>query len=180
MSGTANANIFSRIFKRIFQVVALYIPGATTIRPALHRMRGVHIGENCFIGTDVILETEHPERIYIDRDVAISVRATFIAHFRGREEAARQNGSPYTIRVEKNVFIGPGAIILPFVTIGEGAVVSAGSVVTSSVAPKTLVQGNPARAVAICEVPLYPDAKHTYDEFLRNMKPIRRTKPDGA
>ena len=43
------------------------------------------------------------------------------------------------------VWIGAGAIILPGVTIGEGAVVAAGSVVTKDVAARMVVAGNPAK-----------------------------------
>src|SRR3972149_9320392 len=91
------------IFNRILQMIALYIPGATTIRPFLHRLRGVHIGNNCFIGTDVLIETEHPEKIYLDSNVAISVRAVFIAHFRGGLGIDELKNSQYSIKVEKNV-----------------------------------------------------------------------------
>ena len=49
------------------------------------------------------------------------------------------------ITVGNYAWIGAGAIILPGVTIGEGAVVAAGSVVTKDVAPRMIVAGNPAR-----------------------------------
>lgn len=49
------------------------------------------------------------------------------------------------ITVGDYVWIGAGAIILPGITIGEGAVVAAGSVVTKDVAPRMIVAGNPAR-----------------------------------
>ncbi|MEH6728081.1 MAG: sugar O-acetyltransferase, partial [Hyphomicrobiales bacterium] len=49
------------------------------------------------------------------------------------------------ITVGNYVWIGAGAIILPGVTIGDGAVVAAGSVVTKDVAPRMIVAGNPAR-----------------------------------
>lgn len=51
------------------------------------------------------------------------------------------------IRVEDKCWIGFDVIILKGVTIGEGAVVAAGSVVTKDVAPYTLVAGNPARFI---------------------------------
>jgi len=47
--------------------------------------------------------------------------------------------------VKKGASIGSGATILPRVTIGEHAIVGAGSVVTRNVAPRTIVWGNPAR-----------------------------------
>ena len=51
------------------------------------------------------------------------------------------------IVVDRNVWIGADSIILPGVTIGEGAVIGAGSVVTKDVPPYTVAVGNPARVV---------------------------------
>jgi acetyltransferase-like isoleucine patch superfamily enzyme len=51
------------------------------------------------------------------------------------------------IVIERNVWIAAGAIIIGGVTIGENSVVAAGSVVTKSVPPNTLVGGNPARVI---------------------------------
>lgn len=49
------------------------------------------------------------------------------------------------VNIEDNVQIGSGAIILPKVTIGKGAIVGAGAVVTKDVEPYTIVVGNPAK-----------------------------------
>ena len=68
---------------RLLQVIALYAPGSMTTRPRLHRIRGVDIGREVFIGTDVILETSRPELISIGNRVTISIRVTMIAHFHG-------------------------------------------------------------------------------------------------
>lgn len=51
------------------------------------------------------------------------------------------------IVIESRVWIGFGAVVLKGVTIGEGAIVGAGSVVASDVEPYTIVAGNPARLV---------------------------------
>ena len=72
-----------------------------------------------------------------------------------------------SIRIEDNVFIGPNVTILPGLTIGRDAVVAAGSVVSRSVPPRTLVQGNPARVVAKCGVPLRGSP---YEKFRRGLK----------
>jgi maltose O-acetyltransferase len=49
------------------------------------------------------------------------------------------------VRIGNDVWIGGGAIILPGVTVGDGAVIGAGSVVTRDVGPGQTVAGNPAR-----------------------------------
>ena len=51
------------------------------------------------------------------------------------------------ITIKDNVWVATGAIVLPGVTIGEGAVVAAGSVVTKDVEPWTVVGGNPAKFI---------------------------------
>ena len=51
------------------------------------------------------------------------------------------------VHIERNAWIGVGAIILPGVTIGENAVVAAGAIVTKDVAPNAIVGGNPAKFI---------------------------------
>jgi acetyltransferase-like isoleucine patch superfamily enzyme len=145
---------------RLLQLMARILPGGESIRIGLHRARGVRIGKNVFISEDVILETACPDLITIEDRVSIGIRTIIIAHFRELNEG---------VRIESDVFVGPGVIILPNVVIGHGAVVAAGSVVTRSVPPMTLVQGNPAVPVARCGVPLGPDV--TQKEFSRQLKP---------
>ena len=59
----------------------------------------------------------------------------------------RQESRAAPIVIGHNVWIGMGAIILPGVTLGEGAIVGAGAVVTSDVSPGHVVSGVPARLV---------------------------------
>jgi acetyltransferase-like isoleucine patch superfamily enzyme len=132
-------------------------------------MRGVQIGDDVFIGPGVILESAFPKLVSIGNHVAIGTRSVFIAHFMGTARKARYSGAP-SVRVEDNAFIGPGVIILPSVTIGQGAVVAAGSIVNQSVPPGVMVQGNPAVPVARCGIPL---VSNTYEQFLRNLTIIQ-------
>jgi len=151
------------LINRLLQILTMTLPGGQKLRVSLHRARGVKIGRNVWISYNVILETACPELITIDDDVFIGIGVIVIAHFK---EAVRG------VRVGKRSFIGPGVIILPDVEIGEGAVVTAGSVVTTSIPAMTVVQGNPAVPVAKCGVPLWSDT--SFKEFSRGLRPLSR------
>jgi acetyltransferase-like isoleucine patch superfamily enzyme len=153
---------FAEIRIRLLQELSMHVPGGASIRVKLHRWRGVEIGHNVWIGYQVMLETGYPNLIHIGDNVFISMRVTILAHFR------EQSG----VWIENGVFIGPCACILPNVRLGEGCVVTAGSVVTSNVPPYTVVQGNPARIVAKSGISLVGDQK-TVSEFQRQLSPIR-------
>ncbi|MGO9138306.1 MAG: acyltransferase [Syntrophales bacterium] len=163
----SSENIFSGAKNRILQHLARFLPGAMTLRVLFHRWRGVRIGNDVWIGYDSILETSHPHLISIGDRVLISIRTMIIAHFHGSKG----------VHIEDDVWIGPGAIILPNVTIGRGAVVSAGSVVTASISPNTLVQGNPARPIAKCGVPLGMETP--IKEFLLHLRPLKKRQAQG-
>jgi acetyltransferase-like isoleucine patch superfamily enzyme len=145
---------------RVLQELAKVAPGAGSVRIALHRARGVSIGKGVWIGYDVVLETSYPHLISIGDRVSIGLRSTVIAHFK------ESSG----VSIERDAFLGPGVVIMPSVVVGEGAVVAAGSVVTRSIPPLTLAQGNPAVPVARCGVPL--SAEISLKEFSRQLKPL--------
>jgi serine acetyltransferase len=157
---TVKEPLLRGLFNRMLQHLARILPGARSLRVRLHRARGVHIGKNVWIGYDVILDTSRPSLIRLEDGCELSMRATLIGHFRESEG----------ITIEQDAFVGPGAIILPNVVVGRGAVVAAGSVVTRSVPPMTVVQGNPAVPVAKCGVPLLPEIP--LKEFSRNLRPL--------
>jgi hypothetical protein len=160
--------LFPAFTNRLFQLLARNLPGATNVRVWLNRWRGVNIGQNVWIGYDAIIETSRPDLVTIRDRATVQIRATIIAHNRELEGVV----------IEEDATVGPGAIVLPNVTIGRGSIVTAGSVVTKSVPPKTMVQGNPARPIATVEIPLRLDV--SVKEFAKGLKPIRRAAPaDG-
>src|SRR5438477_12987725 len=161
--------LFPGLKNRLLQMAARSAPGATTWRVWLHRWRGVKIGQDVWIGYDAIIETSHPDLVTIRDRAAIGIRVTIMAHNR------EQRG----VIIEEDAAIGTGAIILPNVMIGRGAIVTAGSVVTKSVPPKTMVQGNPARPIAIVEVPLGLDV--SVKEFAKGLRSVAPASPhDGT
>lgn len=146
---------------RIFQILARMAPGATSWRPRLHRWRGVHIGKDVWIGYDAIIETSYPQLVTIMDRASIGIRATIIAHMRETRG----------VLIEEDASVGPCVIVLPGVKIGRGSIVTPGSVVTTSVAPMTMVQGNPAKPIAQIGIPLSRGL--TLKEFSKHLKPIR-------
>jgi acetyltransferase-like isoleucine patch superfamily enzyme len=152
---------------RFLQGLARIAPGATTTRVFLNRWRGVKIGKDVWIGYDTIIETSCPHLVTIRDRAQIGIRVTIIAHNR------EQRG----VLIEEEAALGAGVIVLPNVTIGRGAIVAAGSVVTKSVPPKTMVRGNPARPIATVEVPLGLDV--SVKEFAKGLRlrPVREAPP---
>ena len=146
--------------------MARTLPGSQSLRPMLHRWRGVRIGRNVFIGDDVYLDNEYPERIEIGDNVEIALRTTVVAHLRG----------PGKILIKRNAWIGACCLISVVndrtLTIGEGAVVGAGSIVTSSLPDRVFVKPEPVAPVATVSTPLA--IAPSYLGFLRGLRPLRR------
>ena len=158
-------NILQGSFNRILHLMARFGPGATTLRPFLHKLRGVKIHGKVFIGDDVYLENAHPDCIEIYDGAQIVLRTNIIAHFRGAGK----------IIIGKNVWIGmccniaatPGQVL----SIGEGAVVGMGSTVTRDVPPFTFVVGSPAKPKYKVTIPMTLET--SYMDWKNGLIPIK-------
>ena len=85
------------------------------------------IGNNCLIGPRVLIRTAN--HVYENSNILI-----------------REQGHSFSdIKIGNDVWIGANAIILPGVSIGDGAVIGAGSIVTRDVSEYTVAAGNPAK-----------------------------------
>ena len=105
----------------------------------------VIIGENTFINTNVRFAAKGI--IYIGSNCAIGPCVCFetVNHVKGDD--AKWLTTSSEIRIGNSVWIGAGAIILPGITISDGSIVAAGSVVTRDVSPNSTVAGVPAREI---------------------------------
>jgi maltose O-acetyltransferase len=106
----------------------------------------VRIGRNCAINPGVFILGM--SGIEIGDDVVLSARCMLIDGTLNSRASASSGNRVYVdkpIRIEDGAWIGAGAIVLPGVVIGSQSIVGAGSVVTKSVPPLTVVAGNPAR-----------------------------------
>ncbi len=96
---------------------------------ALHGVGGITIGDNVSFSPHVHIHTSNHR--YEDGEAIPYDRVSYLK----------------PVRIESHCWIGANVLICPGVTIGEGAVVAMGSVVTKDVAPLTVVGGNPARPI---------------------------------
>jgi acetyltransferase-like isoleucine patch superfamily enzyme len=147
------------IKKKLLKLIAKQLPGCG-LRIRLLRMCGYVIGDKVYIGEDFIIiddlyETESKLNLSIGDRAAISPRVTFVLHTQPNDSriVPYVNSHRGSVTVESDAWIGTGAVILPNVTIGEGAVVGANSVVTKNVAPYTVVGGVPAHFIKNVNVP---------------------------
>ena len=106
----------------------------------------VWIGERSTLQMDCLIVGAGLADLRIGDDVAIAYQARLIL---GAHDilSPHFDGINGPIAIENHVFVATGATILLGVTLGEGAVVTAGSVVTKSVPPFAIVRGNPAQVV---------------------------------
>ncbi|MDP4106745.1 MAG: DapH/DapD/GlmU-related protein [Bacillota bacterium] len=100
------------------------------------------IGEKTSFALMVMPDTMFPEKITVGTNSVIGYNTTILAH-----EYLIKEYRLGPVNIGSEVMIGANSTILPGVTIGDGAIVSAGTVVHKDVAPGTFVGGNPMRLI---------------------------------
>lgn len=130
---------------------------------------GVTIGKNCLIDTKG-WSTE-PYLIFVGDNVQITRGVSIHTH--GGSHVARKSNPDFDcfgkVVIEDDAYIGACSQIMPGVTIGRGALVAAGSIVTKSVPQYTVVAGNPARI--ICSVDEYINKNSEFNVNTYRMSP---------
>lgn len=121
---------------------------ATTVRAPFYCDYGynIHLGERVFLNFGCIVLDVARVDIGAGTQIGPGVQILTADHPRDAALRARLLEFGRAIRIGSNVWIGGGALILPGVTVGDDAIVGAGSVVTRDVAAGQTVMGNPARA----------------------------------
>lgn len=142
--------IIKKASKKFCKAFASILP-ANKLRVSMLKISGYQVGKHVYVGEGflVIDKLQDKGNLVIGDRVSIAPRVTCIT-------ASDPNNSLISahirckhgkIIIKDDAWIGTGSIILPDVTIGEGAVVGAGSVVTRSVEPYIVVAGVPARKI---------------------------------
>jgi maltose O-acetyltransferase len=116
--------------------------------PDVDRLRdaGLQLGAGVFVGGRTVFDPDFPFLISIGDETVIGPEAMILAHDAStRRQIGYSRVAPVTIG--RRAFVGARVIVLPGVTIGDDAIVGAGSVVRRNVAPGAVVAGNPARVI---------------------------------
>lgn len=123
-------------------------PGVV-VRPPFH----CDYGTNIRLGPDVFLNFGciilDVAEVAVGEGTQVGPAVQLLAADHPHDSAARRAGLELgrPVRVGRHVWIGGGAILLPGVTVGDDAVIGAGSIVTRDVAAGATVAGNPARPI---------------------------------
>ena len=146
-------NIYCKQLEKMMDwpVLAPFCP--RKLRPWLLRRIGCHVGKNVFIGDYVRVDLNHADLIYIDDYDHVTAGCRLLCHQRNLKNYCKgDNASKFgyklgEIHIGKGVMVGMETMIMPGVTIGDGAVIGARSTVLKDVPPYTVAMGAPAKVV---------------------------------
>lgn len=115
-------------------------------RAIILKLGGVKVKGRALIYGRVLIDTVAPYNVYIGNNVAITAGTKILTHYldpsvKGRKFRIGE------VHIEDDVFIGVNVIICNSVTIGKGAIIGAGSIVTKDIPPYQVWAGNPARYI---------------------------------
>ena len=149
-----NRQVTRHKFKLMIRQMNMIDP-AETKRPKLWKKCGVDTSGNFKVGYGVYFDAGNASHIHIEDGVWITSRCLLLCHKRDLAsyfEGEDINNMPYIIadiHIGRGAHIGMDTIIMPGVTIGDGAVIGAGSLVTKDIPSYTLAVGRPAKVVKI-------------------------------
>jgi maltose O-acetyltransferase len=143
-SGAASPEERRQLLGELFAEVG----AGVNIRPPFHCDYGynIHLGPGVFMNFNCVVLDVCQVSIGAGTQIGPGVQILTADHPREPELRAQMLEYGRPVAIGANVWIGAGALILPGVTIGDNALVGAGSVVTRDVPARATVYGNPARA----------------------------------
>ena len=148
------SNLVIAAFRRYAMSIGMAIIPLTCLRVLLLRICGVRVGKGCYLGFNVICDTNYAELITIGDHVTISHNTLIYAHTASPVESslAAFYNEARPVTIERGAWIGAGSIVLPGVTIGRDCMIGAGSIVSKSTDPSSLYAGNPCRKIKVLKL----------------------------
>lgn len=112
------------------------------LKNVLYRLTGMRVGKGCSFGLCAMVDIFFPHLITVGQDCIFGYDSVILAH-----EFLRGELRTGPVVIGDHVTVGTKVVILPGVVIGEGAVISAMSLVNKDVPPYTVVGGVPIRVL---------------------------------
>lgn len=144
-----------RSTSRRIRSAALLLPAwfspTSKLRVAFHRARGARVHPSAEVGYFVILDNLYPEMVVIEEYATVAARSTILSHDEAFAYTGRGRERVLETRIGRRAFVGVHCVVLPGVSVGEAAIVAAGSVVTKDVPAGATVAGVPARLIRAAE-----------------------------
>ena len=139
----------TRLKKLIFLHLAKFPMPARGWRSMVYKWGGVRIvnPQKTFMGEGIVIDTNYPEDIIIEEGVTLTTRCIIVTHFVEIDNNEYRHYSRGKVIIKKNAYIGANTVICKPVTIGEGAIIGASSVVTKDIPAFEIWAGNPARFI---------------------------------
>ena len=137
---------FKRVLNMFFLCLANTLPIQGQLRWKIVKLGGVNIEGPCFIYKNVGFDSVAPELITIKKGAALTKGTIVLSHFIDPNQKGRVFRLA-KVTIEEDVFIGCNTVICNSVTIGKGAMIAAGSIVTKDIPPYQVWGGNPARYI---------------------------------
>lgn len=116
-----------------------------SLRSRVYRLSGLQIGNDVFIGEDVILDRKNPKGVQIGDRTAIGARSIITSHQSiptGTDLTSIYPSKDFVTVIENDVWIMPNVTVVPGVKIGHHSVIATGVVVHKDVPPYSMVVGN--------------------------------------
>tara|TARA_B100002051_G_C16737987_1_gene642452 strand:- start:707 stop:1183 length:477 start_codon:yes stop_codon:yes gene_type:complete len=136
--------------RRYLYAVGMNVLPFSSMRVWLLRLTGVRIGNGCYIGFNVIPDTNYPELVCIEDNVTISHNCLLVTHTQSpvKTKLSEFYNLAASIVIRDGAWIGIGVTILPGVSILPNCFIGAGSVLTKSTDNSfSLYAGSPARFI---------------------------------
>jgi acetyltransferase-like isoleucine patch superfamily enzyme len=109
-------------------------------RTVYTRVWGMDLDPSCTFSLSANFDRTYPRGVHVGAETYVAFNVRILTHDMTR-------GLYLHTRIGRRCFIGGNSLIMPGVTVGDGSIIGAGSVVTKDVAPGSMVAGNPARVL---------------------------------
>ncbi|MFX1390382.1 MAG: acyltransferase [Promethearchaeota archaeon] len=132
-------------FNHLISLIITYLTGWPRARNLLFRFTGMKISQNCHISQKAIPDPLLPELIEFEEGSGCGIGVKLLTHNAMNIQHGSFSFGP--IKICKNARIGAYSVVMPGVTIGEGSIIGANSLISEDIPPFSIAFGSPAKVL---------------------------------